>query len=526
MNSSQSFTYVEEANQAFLQLWPHRYDYLWAEHPNPNEKPDWQTESRHPLSDRLILQGSTLFGVRFGQTTTYAMLDIDVGSPYHPGQNPQALTDILGVLEEKLDCPNTIALHSSWSGGLHIYVPFNQPLKTITVAIVVSGILEQAGYKIAGGILEVFPNRKPFTTDGSLSLYNGHRLPLQAGSFLLNEDWQPIYTTKDKFVHLWHQARTANTLNPKQLTKLSKQLRKPYRLSHKATKFLNDLNAEIEQGWTATGQTNHLLGRIAMRAYVFGQQLLNLSQPLSGQALIDVIIETARSLPGFHDYCQHQADLEQRAKDWARSVESSHYYPYGSPKGINSKQPNQTHQPTWNEQQQQTARDRIEQAIIYLVENQQLPEGITARFEALVKQGISGTTLYKYKELWHPNHQTAIPVEIPPNPPSNNAVAGEEGLTATSPADPTSLLDVNGCNPLDDKGSNHAPTRESMRQGVREAQARYRQQREAQQHQRNQFNLQKHWQKMMDFLMSGDPILMREAEQWLNRQGHPPAFGC
>lgn len=524
MKPTPSFTYVEEANQAFLKLWPHRFDYLWAEHPNPNDKPHWQTESRHPLSDRLILQGSNLFGVRFGQMTSYAMLDIDIGSPYHPTNNPYALPDILGVLEEKLDCPNTIAVHSSWSEGLHIYIPFNQPLKTITVAIVISGLLEQAGYKIAGGILEIFPNRKPFTSDGSLSLYNGHRLPLQAGSFLLNDDWQPIYTTQDKFITLWHQATAANTLSPKHLNKLSKQLRKPYRLSNKAAKFLNDLNAEIEQGWTGTGQTNRLLGRIAMRAYVFGQQLLNLTQPLSGQGLIDTIIETARSLPGFQDYCQHREELEQRAKDWGRSVENSHYYPYGTPKGTKSKQPNQTSQISWNDQQQQTAQERISNAVSHLIRQQQLPTGITARFNALVQQGISGTTLYKYKNLWHPQHQTINHVEIPPAPPSKIEAAGESGLTATSPANPTSLLGINGCNSSDDKGSSRSTERESMRQAVRAAQARYQQQREAQQHQRNLFNLQQHWQKMMDFLTSGDPILMREAEQWLSRQSYSPSL--
>lgn len=525
MKSTPAFTYVEEANQAFLKLWPHRFDYLWAEHPNPNNKPHWQTESRHPLSDRLILQGSNLFGVRFGQMTSYAMLDIDIGSPYHPANNPYALPGILGVIEEKLDCPDTISIHSSWSEGVHVYIPFNRPLKTITVAIVISGLLEQAGYKIAGGILEVFPNRKPFTSDGSLSLYNGHRLPLQAGSFLLSDDWQPIYTTQNKFITLWHQAAAANTLSPKQLTKLSKRLRKPYRLSNKAAKFLNDLNAEIEQGWTDIGQTNRLLGRIAMRAYVFGQQLLNLTQPLSGQGLIDSIIETARCLPGFHDYCQHQAELEQRAKDWGRSVENSHYYPYGTPKVSNNKQPDQNDQISWNDQQKATAQERITQAVAHLLSQQQLPTGITARFKTLVQQGLSGTTLYKYKNLWHPQYQTTnTTVEIPPNPPSNIEAAGEEGLAATSPANPSSLLEINDCNRTDDKGSSRLSQRESMRQAVITAQARYQQQREAQQHQRNLFNLQQHCQKMMDFLTSGDPILMSEAEQWLSRQSYSPSL--
>lgn len=525
--SSSGFSCIEETEQPFLALWPHRYDYLWAEHPHPDSKPHWQTESRHPLSDRLLLQGNYLYGVRFGQMTAYAMLDIDSGSPYHPNHNPQAVLDILGVLEEKLGCSNTVAIHSSWSGGLHVYIPFSQPLKTFTVATVISNLLEQAGYKIAGGVLEVFPNRKLFTTDGSLSLYNGHRLPLQAGSFLLNEDWQPIYSTKEKFIALWEQAAEANELTSKCLDRFAKQLRKPYRMTDKAAKFLNDLNAEIEQGWTGIGQTNRLLGRIAMRAYVFGQQLLSLAEPLSGAALVNVIIETAKSLPGFDSYCGHQDDLEQRARDWARSVENSHYYPYGSTSKNAIPETTNSLINTWNQQQQTQARERIMKAVATLSERQELPSGITGRFEALVSQGISGTTLYKYKDLWHPSYQQVeqevVPqdlVEIPPDPPDSLNGAGEEGLSATSPANPTSLLGRDGCNTSSDKGPRRSAIRQATQEAVRAAQESYRQQREQHQHQRNLLNLQQHWQRMMDYLTSGDSILVREAEEWLHHKSY------
>jgi len=75
---SRTFPSVQEGDDPFLALWPHRYDYLWAEHPNPDERPEWQTESRHPLSDRLLQQGAMLYGVRFGPTTRYCVLDIEL----------------------------------------------------------------------------------------------------------------------------------------------------------------------------------------------------------------------------------------------------------------------------------------------------------------------------------------------------------------------------------------------------------------------------------------------------------------
>ena len=49
--------YVQEAGNAFLALFPFRYSYISAPFPDPGQKPNWMTESRHPLSDRLILQG-------------------------------------------------------------------------------------------------------------------------------------------------------------------------------------------------------------------------------------------------------------------------------------------------------------------------------------------------------------------------------------------------------------------------------------------------------------------------------------
>lgn len=79
-----SFEDVREWANGFLALFPHRYDYIWADHSNPGAKVEWQTETRHPLSDRVIHQGSYLYGVRFGAETRYCLLDIDAGSAYHP----------------------------------------------------------------------------------------------------------------------------------------------------------------------------------------------------------------------------------------------------------------------------------------------------------------------------------------------------------------------------------------------------------------------------------------------------------
>ncbi|MBD2465197.1 hypothetical protein H6G89_29750, partial [Oscillatoria sp. FACHB-1407] len=40
------FESVREWNDTFLELFPHRFDYIFAPHAAPGETPTWQTESR------------------------------------------------------------------------------------------------------------------------------------------------------------------------------------------------------------------------------------------------------------------------------------------------------------------------------------------------------------------------------------------------------------------------------------------------------------------------------------------------
>jgi hypothetical protein len=61
----------------------------------------------------------------------------------------------------------------------------------------------------------------------------------------------------------------------------------------------------------------------------------------------------------------------------------------------------------WNQRQSQAARDRIQQAVDDLRAKGDFPDTATARFNQLVKCRIGGTTLYKYRDLWDPEHVQA-----------------------------------------------------------------------------------------------------------------------
>jgi len=407
---SPQFQAVPEGADDFLALWSHRFDFIAAEHPDPDERPDWKTESRHPLSDRLLQEGAYLYGVRFGKQTHYLMLDIDPGSLYHPRHDRFAIPRLLAALEP-LGLVETVAVTSSYRGGLHLYLPFQKAQETWAIAQAVATLLTNAGFKLKPGQLELFPNPKPFSE--TPSLYAAHRLPLQAGSYLLNSDFQPIYGEQTTFVQHWQFAQQRNAIDPRTLKRVLQQVkRQRYKLSGKAEKFLHDLNTEVFTGWTDAGQTNYLLGRIAMREYIFGHVQRG-SEPLTGEALVDAICEVARALPGFKTYCNHQADLEQRALLYARSIQTSRYYPFGSKHRTKTAPPPEAVSaptlPNQNQQKAQAARDRICQAVTDLLTKQALPTGVTARKQAIRAYGIGNPTLDKYKALWHPNHLKPLP---------------------------------------------------------------------------------------------------------------------
>ncbi|MEO1144417.1 MAG: hypothetical protein AAFY26_02300 [Cyanobacteria bacterium J06638_22] len=406
-----AYAFVAEPNNSFLALFSHRYDFIWAERTAPGQRPEWRTEGRYPLSDRQLIQGQHLYGVRFGSETTYLMIDVDASSPYHPKNDRLAIPRLLEALEP-IGLVGFLPCTSSYSGGLHLYFPLDRACKTWDLAFAAQTLLQRAGFQVAPGFLELFPNPKLYVRDGSPNLYAAHRLPLQEpGSYLLTVDWNPRFTSQSKFVRSWNQVANRNALQIEVLQKVVAQAHYFQRgLSRPASKFLDDLNTEIEQGWTAHGQTNRLLGRIAMRSYIFGHLLNGLTAPLEGASLVNDIVQVACRLPGYREWCRHQHEIESRAEEWARCAENSHYFAYGysthqksQPFAITSPDQSST-KGLWNQQQAQDARSRIARAIAKLLESNRLPVAATARFHLLVKEGIGGGTLYRHRDLWHPKY--------------------------------------------------------------------------------------------------------------------------
>lgn len=541
----QSPAYVLEQDNLFLQLWPHRFDFIWAEHPEARHKPQWQTESRYPLSDRLCIQGGYLYGVRFSSITNYIMLDIDQGSLYHPTNDPLAIPRIQAALED-LGLVSSIICTSSYSGGLHLYFPFTKPQKTWEIALAIASVLESQGFKQAAGHLELFPNPRNFATQGGSTLYQAHRLPLQAGSYLLDKNYLPISSAQATFVQHWLRCQDKNDLNQVTLKHALKIARRhSYRVTTKAEKFLNDLNAEIERGWTGPGMTNRLLGRITMRSYIFGH-ILNADQPLSGEALVEDIVRVAKALPGFYDWSNHVHEIDKRARDWARAIEQcERYFPYGTAKTTTPVAVEESS--SYHKRQASNARENVRLAVAILLNEGQLPPTVRARFQLLTSRfHVGGTTLYKHKDLWHPDYLTdEPPVENPPDPQAIKVIP-EAGCYEAAPAsgNPPSLLDQRSRNSPSNEGFKDArltsmnvgsrntltPSEEGqlllfkLNQAIAATKAKQQQivavrlgaQAEYKRQQAEAAD-RRHVERMKGYLASNDEILMGEALQWLQR---------
>ena len=406
----------------FCEYFNHPWNCLLAPVPEPGSKPQWTTQNRYPLQPRNLWatykDPNIILGLRFDSETRYALIDIDRGSDYHPNNDPEKFQLILQAAE-KIGLCRHIPVQSSSSGGLHIYFFLSEPVPTFELACAIKFALLDQGLQLSAGQLEIFPNVKPYSKRKPTN-YNGHRLPLQVGSYLLDTDLQPLTNDISRFLEVASMHATKQDMS--QLREALAAAQQRQKLSYlpnttfKAEVWKRHLETRIHEGWTASGQTNELLKDFGIYGVVW--------LALSGQQLINYIEKTAINAPGYQQYCSHQHEIGKRAREWAVAVESF-YSPYCSyPKR------SRTYSDTFNkdtssgaannivplsdrinEQRSAMAQERVKNALSHLEATNTLPTAATARAKALIattKQlfgvTISHKTLYKqsYLDLWHP----------------------------------------------------------------------------------------------------------------------------
>lgn len=407
---------ADPLGKRLCEIFPYRWQPIVADNPtDATEKAAWQTLTRYPLRPRALWSlwqdAAQLVGVRFGSTTTYALIDLDKDGHYHPNQTPGILATIRAALET-IGIYRVILTRSSWSGGLHLYIPLPASVSTFALAVALKHCLVAQDLFLYPGQLEVFPNVKSYGKVGKTVEYNAHRLPLQpsSGSSLLDDDLQPIRGNLGQFLQSWDTAAAGQDMDElgKALTRARKehQYRRVSR-SNTIDSWKQDLLSEMEQGWTGYGQTNHLLKAIACYGVVF--------EGLSGEALVHYIEEKATHSPGYSQWCRHQHEINKRTKEWAGEAENYYWALGTTPKRGRASQTG-NNIVCFNRQRAEDAQSRIKAAVTELETQGELPDGITARMKAIAQLAkCSFSTLQKYKELWQPQESVialAEPVSV------------------------------------------------------------------------------------------------------------------
>lgn len=392
------------------------------------DDPSWKTEPDRALTPAKLWSfwqdARTLIGLRFGKLTRYAMLDIDIGSPYHPNNDPSALPLIREALES-IGIYRTILIRSSDSGGLHLYIPFSDRLPSYGTAQAIKWCLSDHGFNLASGQLESFPNCKSWIKFGKVD-YMGHRLPLQSGSFILNADYEVISNDLNQFLGMWETASSGNDMDELNAAiEIAKQRRKDtYQPSgsKSALEWRTDSERDIAFGFVSHGQTNDLLRIIGRYGIVF--------KHLSGDDLTDYVIQTITACPGYEKWCRHQNEIETRSRQWARECEKC-YYPHGSQSTKSGNPWMAERQKTLdkvdrrieiNAKKSASAIERIKSAVASLDRAATSIGELANTIAATAKCSLA--TLYRNRDLWHPQHlvNTACNDPVDVDPPLDQSI--------------------------------------------------------------------------------------------------------
>ncbi|MEB3288922.1 MAG: hypothetical protein VKI82_03340 [Leptolyngbya sp.] len=382
----------------------HPWDFITAE--AVRGKPSWVTCSRKfPLSPLSLYQKwenpDELVGVRFRNGsggTTYFVIDIDKNSEYHPAENYGNFVSLLNSFEQ-IGLFGHIIIRSSFSGGLHLYFPLPEEVHCFKLALAIKETLVNNRFTLKSGQLEIFPHVKQ-----KYSSYNAHRLPLQLGSCVLDENLEPIHNNLSKFIDAWEKA---SGLQDMQLIMPVIENAKPTwvkqinELKGNAQEWKQRLETTLEQGWTSSGQTNQIIQEACIYARVF--------EELEWDDVETWVIQKLPKLSGFREFCSHQADYQKRVQEWVEANrQHNRYYPYSqrSQSSQSSKEPKCPN----NDAKYQDALRRIKGAIAQIeAEHGGLPRTVKERQILICKVAqCSATTLRKHLHLWHPAHQSQV----------------------------------------------------------------------------------------------------------------------
>ena len=313
-----------DVDQGFFRLWLEQPS--WS--PIMLDQHGWKTAINHtgkkvPLNLRTIesyYRRHIVLGKRFGKFTNYLLIDIDTGSPYHP--NNGSIKPILAAMESLGLC-RYLLIRSSTSGGLHIYFPLNEPVNAWGLACLAHAALAAHGVTVASGQCELFPNKKSLNAE-----HNGHRLPLQDGSFLVDDDFCPFSNCLADFLQHWQlasdyqdnetllRALVTKTVPTPEADTIGIPVVTAPQVRHQPVNKTNPALPPIR--WTRRYQSNRILRELVN----YGDRYLGLKTIDDLAAWVKAV---APQLDGYDEFASPKSKKDIELGTWPRRWAKSHF---------------------------------------------------------------------------------------------------------------------------------------------------------------------------------------------------------
>ena len=313
-----------DVDQGFFRLWIEQPS--WS--PIMLDEHGWKTAINHtgkkvPLTLRTIesyYRRHIVLGKRFGKFTNYLLIDIDTGSPYHP--NNGSIKPILAAME-CLGLCRYILIRSSTSEGLHIYFPLNESVNAWGLACLADAALAAHGITVASGQCELFPNKKSLNAE-----HNGHRLPLQDGSFLVDDDFCPFSNHLADFLQHWQlasdyqdnetllRALVTKTVPTPEADTIGIPVVTAPQVRHQPTNRTNPALPPIR--WTRRYQSNRILRELVN----YGDRYLGLKTIDDLAAWVKAV---APQLDGYNEFASPKSKKDIELGTWPRRWAKSHF---------------------------------------------------------------------------------------------------------------------------------------------------------------------------------------------------------
>ncbi len=354
-----------------------------------------------------------LVGVRPGSQSNQLVIDIDLGSEYHPhlSENSENWTEIEKIRTILLEIGlETRLFYSSDQGGIHIRAFLPELVKSLHLGAAVEYALIDAGYNFKNGQLELSPRIKPYDPDpNNITLQQAFRLPLQRGGAYIGigHDIEERLNSLDHLVEIIKEnceeqdmeiLKAAMQAAYDRLYEANKNKKYTPTARGTAQKFKESMEDRMERGFTATGQTNELMQEVVKYGYIFLRH--------EGENLRNWLEQTMEELPGYRDYCGHQNEMERKAAEWQKWVESSHYYPYGGK--ASSIEASAEVKQNKNEEKAETTLKTLKRVVKNIQESFKTVTALFAKIREKATElpnvgtRFSNDTLYKseYLEVW------------------------------------------------------------------------------------------------------------------------------